>query len=130
MAPERFRDDEIDFRSDIYALACVLYECLTGRRPFPGNSLERQFAGHLSTPPPRPSVTDNGVPPQFDSVIARGMAKDPSARYSIATELSAAARAALVSAATEPVVEPEPHPAVIETEKFRTDKASPYHYRR
>lgn len=93
MAPERFRVGQADARSDIYALACVLYECLTGGSPFPGDSIEQQVAGHLSTPPPRPS--DSGAPPAFDAVIATGMAKDPGQRYATPVDMARAARDAI-----------------------------------
>src|SRR6201998_2627090 len=62
MAPERSRPGDVDARADIYALACVLYECLTGSRPFPGDNLEHQVAAHLSDPPPQPSATQTEVP--------------------------------------------------------------------
>jgi len=93
MAPERFRGTT-DLRADVYSLACVLFECLTGSRPYPGSTYEEQLAGHLHTPPPQPSTMAPGLPPAFDEVIARGMAKDPDERYQSATELANAAKAA------------------------------------
>src|ERR1700712_1512437 len=94
MAPERFSTDTVDARADTYALACVLCECLTGIQPFPGESVERQLAGHLTMPPPQPSTMQPGVPPQLDQVIAKGMAKNPDDRYATTKDFAVAARAA------------------------------------
>ncbi|BBY09229.1 serine/threonine-protein kinase PknD [Mycobacterium noviomagense] len=97
MAPERFSTGQVDARSDIYALACVLYQCLTGQYPFPGDSMEQQLTGHLMNPPPRPSITAPALPTGFDMVIAKGMAKNPAERYPSAVELARAARDALAT---------------------------------
>lgn len=94
MAPERFEGGEVDARSDIYALTCVLYECLTGSRPYPADSLEQQIAGHMVSPIPCPSDVDTRLA-AFDEVIAKGMAKKPAKRYQSAGELAAAAKRAL-----------------------------------
>jgi ABC-type amino acid transport substrate-binding protein/predicted Ser/Thr protein kinase len=94
MAPERFEGAQIDPRADIYALTCVLYECITGSRPYPAESYEQQIKGHMVSPPPRPSAVDPKLV-AFDNVIAKGMAKKPAKRYQTAGELAAAARRAL-----------------------------------
>jgi glycine betaine/choline ABC-type transport system substrate-binding protein len=95
LAPERVTSDRSDSRCDVYALACVLHECLTGTQPFPGDSLEQQLSAHLMTPPPHPSTARAGIPSGFDAVIERGMAKDPDERFATVTDLASAARAAL-----------------------------------
>src|SRR5882757_4738772 len=106
MAPERFTTDRDDARADIYALTCVLHECLTGSQPFPGDSLERQITSHLTLPPPRPSTMQPGISPQMDQVIATGMAKNPDQRYATTRDLAVAARAAL----TAPIPPSQPAP--------------------
>ncbi|WP_280397679.1 serine/threonine-protein kinase [Nocardia carnea] len=100
MAPERLADDDSGPPSDVYSLACVLYECLVGAKPYRGESMQRQIAAHLNEEPPAPSTA--GLPRQFDAVIAKGMAKDPGQRYETAGALVAAARAALREPATAP----------------------------
>lgn len=97
MAPERFSTGHLDARSDVYSLACVLYECLTARYPFPGDTLEQQITSHLTAPPPRPSTTNPGLPGGLDHVIAKAMAKNPGDRYGTALDLARAATDALTT---------------------------------
>ncbi|WP_264034416.1 serine/threonine-protein kinase [Mycobacterium interjectum] len=98
MAPERFTGDEVTYRSDIYALACVLGECLTGAPPYRADSVERLIAAHLLEPAPCPSLLRPGrIPPGLDAVIGKGMAKNPADRYFSAGDLAAAAHSALTA---------------------------------
>ncbi|MFD6353342.1 serine/threonine-protein kinase [Nocardia tengchongensis] len=106
MAPERF-DGTISVRSDVYSLACVLYECLTGQRAFRVRNPAQLMRAHLERMPEPPSSLAPAVPAALDRVIARGLAKQPAERYATAGEFAAAARAALaesVAAAADPSV--------------------------
>jgi len=96
MAPKRFTDSEVTYQADIYALTCVLYECLTGFPPYQGDQVSVMSA-HLNQAIPRASIVRPGVPVAFDQVIARGMAKNPADRYTTCADLSAAAYAALAA---------------------------------
>ncbi len=107
MAPERFNTGEIHPSSDIYALACVLFQCLTGNVPFPGDTLEQIAGGHMVAPPPRPSADGDTVPTAMDHVIATGLAKQPTDRFPSTVDLATAAQRAI----TEPIGRPYADPA-------------------
>ena len=101
MAPERLSaGGEIDHRADIYALTCVLYECLTGSPPYSGD-LPALISAHLTAPIPRPSQRRPGIPVAFDGVIARGMAKKAEDRYASYGELAHADKRALTTPSEE-----------------------------
>jgi len=94
MAPERFTNRDVSHRADIYSLACVLFECLTGSPPYKGKG-PTVMTAHITEPIPRPSAMRPGLPAALDGVIARGMAKDPASRYPTGGDLALAAHDAL-----------------------------------
>lgn len=101
IAPERFTGVEGDLRADVYSLACVLHQALTGRAPFEGDMATLMNA-HLNAPPPRPSTARPDLPSGLDQVVAQGMAKDPAQRTASAGALAAAARAEIGGWRTDP----------------------------
>jgi len=93
--PEQIEERAVDRRADVYALGCVLYECVTGSVPFPRATELGMIVDHLNTPPPLASARRTEVPTELDDVIVKAMAKEPGDRYPTCLELCAAARAAL-----------------------------------
>jgi serine/threonine protein kinase len=93
--PEQIEGGAIDARADVYSLGCVLFECLTGERPFERDSELSVVFAHLNEPPPRLSQLRPELPQELDAVFEAALAKSPDDRYSSCGELAAAARAAL-----------------------------------
>ena len=89
MSPEQARGQSVDARSDLFSLGAVIYECLTGRRAFPGASSMGAMLEVVSSEPPPPSSTVPGVPPWLDAVVRKLLAKNRDARYASADELIA-----------------------------------------
>src|SRR5262245_52427315 len=92
--PEQIEGGPIDARADIYSLGCVLYECLTGEKPYERDSELSVVFAHLNEPPPRITEPRPDLPQPFDTVIATALAKPPNDRYTTCGELAAAANAA------------------------------------
>jgi peptide/nickel transport system substrate-binding protein len=86
MSPEQINGAEVDARSDVYAVGCVLTELLTGRPPFTdGNPINLMY-WHVHTPPPAPSARNPRVPADLDALVLGALAKEPAARpYNAAT---------------------------------------------
>ncbi|GAA3022628.1 hypothetical protein GCM10010528_00930 [Gordonia defluvii] len=95
LAPEIFDGREATAASDVYALAVATYEALTGRVPHPGATHAAAIKSALLDDLPLPSSIDPSLPLGLDDVLARGLARDPAARYATAGDFAAAARAAL-----------------------------------
>ncbi len=95
VAPEQIMNERVDARADVYALGCLLYEALTGEPPFAHWNKGPQVLAHVEAPPPSPAELVPGLPHEFDDVVHRAMAKDPSDRYPSAGDLG---QAALVAA--------------------------------
>ncbi len=108
MAPERIESGTVDPRSDVYSLACVLFECLTGRKPYQGDSFEQSASAHLWMSPPRPSEFRSGLPHGLDFAVTKGLAKDPDKRFASARALAHEARQAITSTAPQLPVHPSP----------------------
>ncbi|HUP63773.1 MAG TPA: protein kinase [Thermoanaerobaculia bacterium] len=107
MAPEQVKGAPVDGRTDIFSLGVVLYECLTRRKPFGGDSLTTISYRIVHEPFESPHEFDPAIPETFDAVISRCLAKDPKDRYQRAREVAADLRAlAAGQPLPPPVLEP------------------------
>lgn len=86
MAPEQIEGKEVDGRADVFSLGVVLYELLTGQRPFTGDTLASLAYKLVHIDPPQPSQLNKNVPPIFDEIISRSICKNPNDRFQSADE--------------------------------------------
>jgi len=89
ISPEQVEGREVDARSDLYSLGCMLYEMLTGRVPFSGESPIAIAYRHVREDPVPPRRIDPRVPPALEAITLRAMAKNPGHRYQTAAEMEA-----------------------------------------
>ena len=94
VAPEQLDGREVDARTDIYALGCLLFECLTGHPPFAGTPAAKMYA-HLHTPPPAVEGLAPALGVRVDEALGRAMAKEPAQRFPSAGDLGRALAAAV-----------------------------------
>jgi serine/threonine-protein kinase len=94
-APEQIHGRGLDARTDVYGLACLAYECLTGAWPYERESEAEIMQAHLEAPPPRPSSARPDLPSGLDDVIAKGLAKVKEERYDTCGAFASALQAAL-----------------------------------
>jgi serine/threonine-protein kinase len=98
LSPEQARGLPVDERSDLYSVGVVLYEMLTGRVPFSGDSAVNVAMQHVNDVPDEPVTLVSGLPPALNKIVLKALAKDPGHRYGSAAEFAADLRAARAGA--------------------------------
>jgi serine/threonine protein kinase len=87
MPPEQAQGRPADFRSDLYALAVVLFEAFAGSPPFRGETPMAVVMAHVQQPPPRPRSLNPRIPPDLEAAILKGLEKDPGRRWQSTEEV-------------------------------------------
>ncbi|MFE7835287.1 Stk1 family PASTA domain-containing Ser/Thr kinase [Streptomyces sp. NPDC057474] len=95
LSPEQAKGEQVDARSDLYSTGCLLYELLTVRPPFIGDSPVAVAYQHVREEPQSPSVFDPEITPEMDAIVLRALVKDPDYRYQSADEMRADIEACL-----------------------------------
>jgi beta-lactam-binding protein with PASTA domain/tRNA A-37 threonylcarbamoyl transferase component Bud32 len=101
LSPEQARGERVDARSDLYSTGCLLYELLTGRPPFVGDSPVAVAYQHVREDPLPPSQFDPEIPPEVDAIVLKALAKHPDNRYQSAAEMRADIERALAGMPVE-----------------------------
>ena len=96
MSPEQVNGQKIDARSDIFSLGVILYELLTGRKPFTGETVPALMFAIIKADPARPSTLDTKAPPAWDDILHKALAKNRDERYATAREFAEAIKDAPV----------------------------------
>jgi beta-lactam-binding protein with PASTA domain/tRNA A-37 threonylcarbamoyl transferase component Bud32 len=102
LSPEQARGERVDARSDLYSVGCLLYELLTGRPPFTGDSPVAIIYQHVRENPVPPSQVDPEIPRWVDAVVLKAMAKSPADRYQNAADMRADIERAMSGTPTSP----------------------------
>ncbi|MEU1849342.1 Stk1 family PASTA domain-containing Ser/Thr kinase [Streptomyces sp. NPDC019990] len=95
LSPEQAKGEQVDARSDLYSTGCLLYELLTVRPPFVGDSPVAVAYQHVREEPQAPSVFDPEITPEMDAIVLKALVKDPAYRYQSADEMRADIEACL-----------------------------------
>ncbi|GHC75785.1 Stk1 family PASTA domain-containing Ser/Thr kinase [Streptomyces flavofungini] len=95
LSPEQAKGEQVDARSDLYSTGCLLYELLTVRPPFVGDSPVAVAYQHVREEPQAPSVFDAEITPEMDAIVLKALTKDPDYRYQSADEMRADIEACL-----------------------------------
>ncbi|WP_344401234.1 protein kinase domain-containing protein [Streptomyces longisporus] len=114
LSPEQARGEVVDCRTDLYSTGCLLFELLTGRPPFTGETPLAVAMKHVAEPPVPPSAHAPGLPPAYDSLVLRALSKDRADRYQTAGEMRDAIREVL---AGRPSVVTSPAPVLPPTDR-------------
>jgi serine/threonine-protein kinase len=125
LSPEQARGEKVDARSDLYSAGCLLFELLTGRPPFTGDSAVSIAYQHVNEEPPPPSELEAGLAPEADAIVLKALVKDREHRYQSAGEMRSDIEAALAGRPVAPPAAPAPVAAEQPTTVLRARSAAP-----
>jgi serine/threonine-protein kinase len=124
MAPEQLRGEDVDGRTDLYAVGAMLFELVTGRMAFEADSDYKLMLMQLNDPPPTPSSIESDVPASVDRIVLRAMEKKAEARFASASAFRAALQDALRDAPSAKVSDPS-RAAPLPATRFAAPAATP-----